>query len=194
VPRPKHERNAKKRAEANQRRACAGIWQGRQTADGGDAQPAPGAGSSHLHPEHTLQIATTSGSPRDAWIQWLRPHFDGNESAYFTGTYSDEYGIPNGLMKAHNVHKDVRNFLHSLALDDRRFIIGVESHRWRDVLHWHGIIEGAFSPIELQILKAAWASERGHGRALPVLDGCASYVTKYALKADTDNFDFELPS
>jgi len=109
-----------------------------------------------------------------------------------TGTYSDEYGIPNGLMKTRNVHKDVRNFLHSLALDERKFICGVESHRYRDVLHWHGIIEGAFSPPELDILKAAWSAERGHCRVLPVLDGCESYVAKYALKNDTDNFDFEL--
>lgn len=141
-------------------------------------------------------IARGAGSVREAWIDWLSPRFP-TGSAYITGTYSDSYGFAHGLMLPRNVHKDVKRFLSEhgfLSLDDRDYICGVEAHRYRDILHWHGIISGDFSPDDLRYLQAAWASERGHCRALPVLDGCASYVTKYALKGDTDSFDWRLES
>lgn len=130
-------------------------------------------------------------------MDWLAPTFAGNESCYFTGTYSDAYGVPYGLMLPRNVHKDVLRFLDGdtgfLDLSERKYIVGVERHQFRDVLHWHGIIEGPFTKDELRYLKLCWqASQRGFCRALPVLDGCASYVTKYALKGDTDSFEWRL--
>lgn len=138
--------------------------------------------------------ARGAGSVREAWIDWLSPRFPSG-SAYITGTYSDSYGFAHGLTLARNVHKDVRRFLSEhgfLSLDERHYICGVEPHLYRDILHWHGIIAGDFSPDDLRYLQAAWAAERGFCRALPVLDGCASYVTKYALKGDTDSFDWRL--
>lgn len=138
-------------------------------------------------------LATAPGTTaREAWVNWLAPVFAGCDSAYFTGTYGDEYGLSHGLTLARNVHKDFRRFLVERGLDDRPFISGVEHHRYRDVLHLHAIVRGSFTPDELKLLKAYWAQERGHARALPVLDGCASYVTKYALKGDTESFDWNL--
>lgn len=130
-------------------------------------------------------------SPRDAWIRWLAPRFPAG-SAYFTGTYSDEYGYAHGLMLARNVHRDFRRFLVDRDLMAAPFINGVEQHRYRDILHCHAIIAGDFNDLELRLLAAEWAVERGYSRVLPVLDGCASYVTKYALKGDTEAFDWNL--
>jgi len=137
----------------------------------------------------------TATNPHAAWLEWIQPVFaasDGTTAAYFTGTYSDDYGFPNGLTLPRNVHKDVRRYLKEVRLDDARFICGVESHRYRDILHWHGIIAGQFTDHDLTFLKRWWSAERGHARVLPVHDGCSSYVTKYALKGDTENFDWRL--
>lgn len=129
---------------------------------------------------------------REAWVAWLSPHFTGNDSAYFTFTYSDDYGFPHGCMKIRNCQKDLRAFLKELGLDDKRFIVGVEQHRYRDILHMHGILEGSFTPGQLNFLKRYWAIDRGHARVLPVLDNCTSYVTKYALKGDSTAFEWNL--
>lgn len=159
-----------------------GTWRGPES---GRAKPAAaGAGG---------RPATV----RDTWIRWLSPHFADNDSCYFTGTYSDAYGFPYGLTLPRNVMKDWERFLeHStgfLALGDRRYIVGVEKHAYRDILHLHGIIQGPFSDDDRRYLKACWqGSDRGFCKPLPVLDGCASYVTKYALKGDTDSFEWRL--
>lgn len=127
-----------------------------------------------------------------AWCDWLSPHFAGNDSAYLTLTYSDDYGYPHGCMLPRNCQSDVRRWVHSLGLEARRFIWAVEPHRDRTILHLHGIIEGPFTFDQRGILEAAWRQERGWARVLPVLDGCESYVTKYALKSTVEAFDFNL--
>jgi len=130
-------------------------------------------------------------SVRSAWIRWLAPAFADNGSCYFTGTYSDAYGEPHGLMAVRNVMKDFGRWLAWWDFGDR-YIIGVEKHRYRDILHLHAILEGPFTQDQMQLLKDFWQRDRGFARALPVLDGCASYVTKYALKGDSDSFDWRL--
>lgn len=154
-------------------------------------QPAATSAESRLAPNLDPSVR----SPREAWIKWLAPHFapsGGGTAAYLTGTYSDEYGFPNGLTLPRNVHKDLRRFLDEVSLAESDFICGVEPHRYRDVLHLHAIISGSFTPDQLQHLKLWWSAQRGHSRVLPVLDGCASYVTKYALKGDCESFDWRL--
>lgn len=144
---------------------------------------------------HAEQAAACAGAatPREAWIGWLAPRFPPG-AAYFTGTYSDDYGLPHGLMLARNAHHDFRRFLLERGLTAHEFINGVEHHeyRYKDVLHLHAIIAGEFSDLDRRLLKAEWQRERGYARVLPVLDGCASYVTKYALKGDTESFDWNL--
>lgn len=130
-------------------------------------------------------------SPREAWVRWLAPQFP-RGSMYFTGTYSDDYGMRHGLMLARNVHKDFRRFLIEQRLTGHAFINGVEAHKYRDVLHLHAVVQGDFTQRDMGLLKAYWEADRGFARALPVLDGCASYVTKYALKGDSDSFDWNL--
>lgn len=135
---------------------------------------------------------------RDAWVRWLRPQFADSEAAYFTGTYNDEYGYDYGLTLNRNVQKDFERFLDMAGLADRDFVCGVEAHRFRDVLHCHAIIEGPISGQHRMVLKELWQygggrfGRRGFAKVYPVLDGCESYVTKYALKGDTDNFSFRL--
>jgi hypothetical protein len=135
--------------------------------------------------------ASEAATAREAWTAWLAPRFD-RGAAYFTGTYSDDYGLPHGLMLARNVHHDFRRFLVERGLTGQEFINGVEQHQYRDVLHLHAIIGGDFTDLGRRLLKAEWEASRGYARVLPVLDGCASYVTKYALKGDTVNFDWNL--
>lgn len=146
-------------------------------------------------PEYRSAMAERAGAPggtaRDVWLRWLDGRFPAG-SAYITGTYTDEYGLSHGLMAPRNVVKDFRRFMVERELTDRQFIAGVEQHRYRDILHIHGIIEAPFTDVELRLLKAEWAVDRGHARVLPVLDGCASYVTKYALKGGTECFDWNL--
>jgi len=135
--------------------------------------------------------AARSASPREAWQRWLAPRFPAG-SLYFTGTYSDEYGFSHGCTLPRNVHKDFRRWLLENGLERCEFVCGVEPHAFRDVLHLHAIVAGDFSDLDRRLLGAAWAVERGHSRVLPVQDGCASYVTKYALKGDTECFDWNL--
>lgn len=131
------------------------------------------------------------GTAREGWVRWLAPRFP-EGAAYFTGTYSDDYGTAHGLMLARNVHHDFRRFLVECGFMGTEFINGVEQHRYRDVLHLHAVIAGDFDDLDRRLLKARWERERGFARVLPVLDGCASYVTKYALKGDTQSFDWNL--
>lgn len=159
------------------------------------ARRSSGAGQAQAQarrPAPAALLLAPGATARDAWIAWLSPRFADLDSAYLTGTYSDEYGYPHGLTLARNVHKDFRRFLADHHLEERQFINGVEHHQYRDILHLHAIIEGPFAPGELLALKRCWERERGHAKALPVLDGCTSYVTKYALKGDTEAFDWSL--
>lgn len=145
-------------------------------------------------PPPAQRRGTAATDVRGAWVDWLTPRFPSG-SAYVTGTYSDEYGFPHGLMLPRNVHKDVQRFMTEggfLSLAERSYICGVEKHRYRDILHWHGIISGDFGADDLRYLQACWSAERGFAKVLPVTDGCASYITKYALKGDTDSFEWRL--
>lgn len=148
-----------------------------------------------LVPRQGNDLAATAASEaataREAWIAWLAPRFP-QGSAYFTGTYQDDYGRDHGLMLARNVHHDFRRFLVDRGLMATEFINGVEQHKYRDILHCHAIIQGDFTDLDRRLLKAEWEAQRGYARVLPVLDGCASYVTKYALKGDTEHFDWNL--
>jgi len=127
---------------------------------------------------------------RDAWVSFLSPRFpDG--SCYFTGTYSDEYGFRHACFCVDAVQRDFRNFLKEWGISSD-FICAVEKHRWRDILHLHGIICGDFTPAQLRFLQNMWALDRGFAKSLPVKDGCVSYVTKYALKDSVESFDWRL--
>ncbi len=141
--------------------------------------------------EATARMPPADMNIQQAYVWWMAPVFTGNESCYFTGTYNDVYGHRHGMTHVGNVHEDVRRFLRcELQETGRRYVCGVERHRWRDILHWHGIIEGPVDETFRRWLKQWWALDRGFARALPVQDGCASYITKYALKGDADWFDF----
>jgi len=165
-------------------------------AHGASSAAARAPSNSTAHGRQVTDPPRNAAGVREAWIDWLAPIFPAG-SAYITGTYRDEYGFANGLTLPRNVHKDVGRFINHeegwLRIDDRRYICGVEQHRYRDILHWHGIIEGPFTADELRWLRRLWLLDRGYARVLPVRDGCISYVTKYALKAnDSEAFDWRL--
>lgn len=185
----RHRRNAHRRGSSD--RKAAFTVAGSASAASGEGKPAvPATCAAAAVLDRSLLLAPGT-SPQEAWVSWLAPVFAGTQSCYFTGTYSDAYGYPNGLMLVRNVHADFRRFLQSFEFDSR-YIVGVEHHAYRDILHLHAILEGPMTDDQMRWVKAWWSAERGHARALPVLDGCASYVTKYALKGDTDSFEWRL--
>jgi len=181
-------RNAHKREALARRAAFDSLGAERESVHG--HEPRSGGGGGRVAGAESLLLAPGT-SARDAWVSWLAPVFADNDSCYFTGTYSDDYGIPNGLMNQRNVFKDWKRFLESFGWDGQ-FIVAVEQHRWRDVLHLHAILAGPMTDDQRAWIRTAWACDRGHARSLPVQDGCASYVTKYALKHDSDAFDWRL--
>jgi len=126
----------------------------------------------------------------DAWVHWLSPHFADNGSLYFTGTYCDEYGYANGLMLTRNVQRDFLRFLKDIGYDDREWCCAVEPHADRDIKHLHAIVQGDFTESDRLFVQLMWQVHRGWAKALPVTDGCESYVTKYALKSTVEAFDF----
>ena len=151
-------------------------------------------GAGLLVPRHAdsqaelAEACAGAASPREAWVRWLAPRFPGG-AAYFTGTYSEDYGLSQGLMLARNVHHDFRRFLVECGLMGAEFITGVEQHKYRDVLHLHAIIGGDFDDLDRRLLKARWERDRGYARVLPVLDFRASYDQARAKGGDTVNFD-----
>jgi len=185
----RHEERLERRAAEQRAEAAADLL--RPATTSAPSVAARGGG----RPAASQTLLTVAGTnAREAWVAWLQPRFmasEGTTSAYFTGTYGDDYGFRYGLTLPRNVHRDFRRFLDELQIPTD-FICGVERHRFRDVLHLHGIIQGNFTAEHLAHLKGMWAATRGHARVLPVLDGCASYVTKYALKGDTESFDWRL--
>lgn len=125
----------------------------------------------------------------NAWVDFLAPNFH-EGSVYFTGTYSDDYGLPNGCTLIRNVHKDWGRWLKEIGLEDKAWVCAVERHKYRDVLHLHAIIDAGCTPAQLDWLKRYWQIDRGYARSLPVLDGCLSYVTKYALKTECESIEW----
>jgi hypothetical protein len=123
-------------------------------------------------------------------MEMLEPLFADSQSLYLTGTYCDEYGLAHGCMLTRNVHKDFFRFLKEIGFRGA-CVVGVEPHRDRDIKHLHAILRGPFVSEKITLIGRGWEdSGRGWARALPVLDKCVSYVTKYALKGDSDAFEF----
>ena len=87
--------------------------------------------------------------------------------------------------------RHITKFLADLGLDCD-FIFGLERHQERGELHAHGIIRAALDKEQRRIFQEMWWLQHGTCRALPVLDGCMSYVTKYALKGDSEFWDWRL--
>ena len=125
-----------------------------------------------------------------AWVELVREHLgrDGRRVVFFTGTYSDEYGMSHGLMLPRNVQADFKRAVRDAGLTDSGFSCSVEPHRLRAVLHLHALIEA--TEAEAAALEAVWR-ERGWCSAPECTDGGFSYCCKYALKSSTaDSFDW----
>jgi hypothetical protein len=135
----------------------------------------------------------------EAWADFLTPHFGSNRPALnLTGTYSDDYGYPNGLMHARNVMADFGRFLHYINRDRDAGCIGVELApqgrlSGRSILHFHALIGGSWSRPDCKRIECLWATHRGWARAKLTDDraGCIEYAAKHLLKQGAaDNFDF----
>jgi hypothetical protein len=137
------------------------------------------------------------GGPRldpllDAWVEMLLPHFSGDESCFFTGTYRDAYGYPNGMMKPDNVLRDFKRFLTRHDLDQNAWVVCAEPHQEREIWHCHALLANAGQATRA-LIKADWTHTRGWADAPQLHDGGVNYCTKYALKGtEAVLFDWNL--
>lgn len=123
-----------------------------------------------------------------SWVTMVSDKLGDLPLVFFTGTYSDAYGMSHGLMLPRNVQADFKRALRDAGLADRRYINAVEPHRLRSVLHCHALIEA--SEADAAVLQAVW-DKRGWSSAPRCTDGGVSYCCKYALKsASADAFDW----
>lgn len=130
---------------------------------------------------------------RDAWIEMLLPHFSDADCCFFTGTYSDEYGYPHGLMLPRNALADFRRFLADEGYQDNAWVVCAEPHQCRPIWHHHALLAGVDAAAGAH-LKAAWVSSRGWADAPPLHDGGVCYATKYATKSGNEVlFEWNLP-
>lgn len=128
----------------------------------------------------------------DAWVELLLPFFSDENCCFFTGTYRDAYGYPNGLMKPNNVLRDFKRFLDTHNLSKSAWVVCAEPHQERDIWHCHALLADCPAATR-SMLEAAWLASRGWASAHPLHDGGVSYCTKYALKgSDSVMFEWNL--
>lgn len=128
----------------------------------------------------------------DAWCEMLMAYFYGDGHCFFTGTYRDEYGYPNGLMKPDNVLRDFKRWLKSHDLLDGYWVVCAEPHQERDIWHVHALL-GNVTLGRQDELERDWSITRGWAKARPLHDGGIMYATKYALKGqESCRFDWNL--
>lgn len=127
----------------------------------------------------------------EAWVAMMRPYFAGPDSCFFTGTYRDAYGYPNGITKPENVLRDFKRFL-SAQGHTAAWVVCAEPHQDREIWHCHALLANC-SESARAILKAEWGATRGYADAPALLDGGVNYCTKYALKGSNSiMFDWNL--
>jgi hypothetical protein len=116
----------------------------------------------------------------DTWADWLEEQFpDG--ATFVTLTYSDENGAKRSAYTPRSCFRDARAWRSDLKLP-RPFMFAAEPHRWRDILHLHGLLV-PMDEAERRLASAYWEADRGFARLLPATPGAFPYVTKYAFKA-----------
>jgi hypothetical protein len=128
---------------------------------------------------------------RDAWVAMVTERLGDDRVCFFSGSYRDDYGYPNGLMLARNVQRDFKRFLAAFGYDDCDWVCAVEKHpSGRDVLHLHALLSN-MTETEMSLLEHDWTESRGWSKAVRCNDGGVRYTCKYALKgADDTLFDW----
>jgi len=128
---------------------------------------------------------------RDAWVSLVHQRLGGEDVCFFTGSYRDDVGYPNGFMLARNVQRDWKRFVAAYGYDTRDWVVAVEKHpSGRDILHVHALLSG-MSDTAMNELEHFWTESRGWSKAVRCHDGGVRYTCKYALKGGyTDTFDW----
>jgi hypothetical protein len=120
-----------------------------------------------------------------AWLRLAKDHVGSEDVCFFSGSYRDDYGYPNGLMLARNVQRDFIRALDGAGVSDRAWLNAVEKHpSGRDVLHCHGLV-GGMSEADMRLWEDYWTTSRGWSKAVRCHDGGVAYVCKYALKGQS---------
>lgn len=119
------------------------------------------------------------GTAEDAWADFIEPFFPGG-ATFLTLSYSDEGGERFKAYRPAAVFGDIQRFLTKRGYDGPAFFV-TEEHRYRRVLHAHGLVHAMDKRDRLNLM-AMWEHQRGYARALPATAGAFPYVCKYALK------------
>jgi len=142
--------------------------------------------------EEIRQFAPRREDPlRDAWVSLVQEKLGDERVCFFTGSYRDDVGYPNGFMLARNVQRDFKRFLAAGGYDDCDWVCAVEKHpSGRDVLHLHALLSN-MTDTEMHALEHDWTESRGWSKAVRCHDGGVRYCCKYALKgAYVETFDW----
>jgi hypothetical protein len=126
-----------------------------------------------------------------AWVETIYLRMGIRNVCFFSGSYSDKYGYPHGLMLPRNVQADFKRALADYGFANRDWFDAVEAHKTgRDVLHCHALIAD-MSREDMRLLEACWTRDRGWSKAVRCHDGGVNYCCKYVLKSNNgDSFDW----
>lgn len=135
--------------------------------------------------------APTGRATAAEYGRWFGRTFTGSQAAYATFTLSDDAARTMRVFTGRQALRSVRAFLRRYGVTT--FVCTVEPHRHRSTPHVHALLMLP-AGMTRTMLWAHWrAATESHARILPVLDGCASYVTKYVLKdATADSMDWSV--
>lgn len=173
------------------------LWRARRPAPPAPIHPRPPAAVTERSIAAEPKRYADPSPPRpvdplaEAYIQLVTSNLLPERLCFFSGSYSNEYGYPHGLMLARNVQADFRRALEAFGFGDRGFTCSVEQHpSGRDVLHLHALVE-ELTRQEMAELEQLWTESRGWSKAVPCHDGGVRYVCKYALKgSNVDTFEW----
>lgn len=115
----------------------------------------------------------------DAYADWFQERFP--EGATFaTLTYSDKAGHKHNAYSPKACFRDVHKWLKLLNYGGESVWV-CEPHRWRDILHLHGVM-GPLSPERNNEAFTLWLRTRGRCQLRVATPGAIPYVCKYAFK------------
>ena len=123
---------------------------------------------------------------KDAWSEWLETLFPG-DTWFLTLTYSDANGKRLKAYTPRSCFGDAHRWLKACEYREQSLFV-TEPHRWRDILHLHGLLaSGSSMPggdgEAAALARGLWEQSAGFARLSPAVPAAFPYVCKYAMKS-----------
>jgi hypothetical protein len=115
----------------------------------------------------------------DSWADFVGAQFPGG-ATFCTFTYSEKEGDRRKCYSPRSTFADLHRFFDEVGYRGRFFFV-VEPHRYRDILHLHGLVYG-MDEVQRHRWFGYWKSSRGRCRLVPATPRAMPYCCKYALK------------